>query len=283
MASLDLRDAWRDLVRRRPALAPSLGFQDEIFARWASTSVHVEPLGLSSTACGQRWARGVPLGADSPPRLEVDEVEELLVPALRLVAGIRTDATDAIQHFAQAWDRGEVTPQSLLPDRGRLGVLPEAIGLAPEVVAFVSTAALRPLLEAYFAPCRQWATIAWTLGICPFCGGPPGWGDIVEDGRRRLSCHLCGSDWLFARVQCPYCGTADSKELVRLEPGAGEEGYSISACTRCRAYLKELDRRVRWNGGPALVEDWGSPHFDMAARRSGYWRPVPSLMELSMP
>ena len=46
-------------------------------------------------------------------------------------------------------------------------------------------------------------------------------------------------------------------------------------------YLKELDRRVRWNGGPPAVEDWGSPHLDLVATRAGYWRPVPTLIQLA--
>jgi len=60
-----------------------------------------------------------------------------------------------------------------------------------------------------------------------------------------------------------------------------EEGYSIAACRRCRGYVKELDRRVRWNGRSALVEDWGSPHFDLVARRAGYWRGIPSLIDVT--
>ena len=31
-------------------------------------------------------------------------------------------------------------------------------------------------------------------------------------------------------------------------------------------------------GGPPLVEDWGSPHFDLIARRQGFWRPEASLI-----
>jgi FdhE protein len=120
----------------------------------------------------------------------------------------------------------------------------------------------------------------WPLGVCPFCGAPPGFGDVVEDGRRRLACHVCGGSWTASRTWCPFCGNAESQDLRRLEPESGDEGYFISACTKCRAYLKELDRRVRWNGGPALVEDWGSPHLDLIAQRSGYWRPLPTIVDL---
>jgi formate dehydrogenase maturation protein FdhE len=71
-------------------------------------------------------------------------------------------------------------------------------------------------------------------------------------------------------------------QQIRLVPETlEEEGYAVTACKGCGGYLKELDRRVRWNGASALVEDWGSPHLDLAARRAGYWRPVPVLVTVA--
>jgi FdhE protein len=138
------------------------------------------------------------------------------------------------------------------------------------------------LLDAYFAHCREYANDApWELGVCPFCGGPPSFSDVLEDGRRRLVCHLCGGAWIFARLRCGFCGADDSKELRRLQPEGHDEGYAVSACLKCGGYVKELDRRVRWNGRSALVEDWGSPHLDLVAQRAGYWRPLPSLVDLT--
>ncbi|MBI1845396.1 MAG: formate dehydrogenase accessory protein FdhE, partial [Candidatus Rokubacteria bacterium] len=152
---------------------------------------------------------------------------------------------------------------------------------APDVVAFLAVASLRPDFEAYFDRVREHLAPAdWRLGICPFCGAPPGWGDFLEDGRRRLACHLCGGAWVFSRVACPFCGDESTGNLRRLEAGERDEGYWVSACTACHGYLKEIDRRVRWNGRSALVEDWGSPHLDLVAVQGGLWRPMPTLLGL---
>ena len=86
---------------------------------------------------------------------------------------------------------------------------------------------------------------------------------------------------MFPRLRCPFCGHQTAKDLVRLDAEEREEGYFISACKPCRAYVKEVDRRVRWNAGSALIEDWGSPHFYLVASRAGYWRPLPSLIQLA--
>jgi FdhE protein len=217
----------------------------------------------------------VPLLAETSPALDPEALEPLLAPALDILAMVGVDEA-SLQGFAQAWDRGEVTPLALLPGGNATGAL-----LAPEAWTFLGCGGLRPALESYFADCRPSLTEgAWQRGVCPFCGGAPGFTDILENGGRRLVCHFCGGGWIFPRLRCPSCDTADTKQFVKIQGEDKEEGYLISACRACRAYLKELDRRVRWNAGTALVEDWGSPHLDVFAHRSGYWRAVPTLIEL---
>jgi formate dehydrogenase maturation protein FdhE len=82
---------------------------------------------------------------------------------------------------------------------------------------------------------------------------------------------------------CPLCGNRTAADLVRLLAEGTDEGYIIGACRACRGYVKELDRRARWNAGSALVEDWGSPHLDLIAHRQEYWRPIPTLIQLAPP
>lgn len=272
---LDLREAWSDLLRRRAALGDALSPYGEIVDRWARTAASAPPIEATSDDCRERWARGVPLLAELRAPLATEPVEELLGPAVELAAAIRPDAASALEAFAAAWDAGDVAPAALLPARGRIGRLDERYGLDDDLLGFLAVASLRPLLESSLESCRSRLGAGdWSLGVCPFCGAPPGWGDIVDDGRLQLACHLCGGTWSFSRARCPFCGEDDAKSQRRLMAEPGEEGYAIIACTKCRAYLKELDRRERWNGGPPLLEDWASPHLDLAVRRQGYWRPL---------
>jgi FdhE protein len=279
MASpLDLRQEWRDLLGRRPALAPSLAPYGRLLDAWADIEPGVAPA-WSAAECRDRWRRGIPLLAATAIDLEAARVEPLLDVALGLLASMAVVAREALQGFAEAWDAGRIRAMSLLPRPGRVGSVEGAHGLTAEAVGFVACASLRPHLQGLLDGSRAHLEDgAWELGACPFCGGPPGFAEIREDGRRLLVCHLCGGQWTFPRLRCPFCGTDRTADLGRLDFGGAEEGYFLSTCTACRAYVKELDRRVRWNGGPALVEDWGSPHFDLAARRAGHWRPVPPLL-----
>jgi FdhE protein len=214
--------------------------------------------------------------------LDPARVEPLLEVALELLTSVAAVGPETAQRFATAWDAGRIRVGSLLPQPGRIGSIEGSHGLAAGVAGFVACASLRPHLEGLLEGSRAYLEDgAWELGACPFCGGPPGFADILEDGRRQLACHLCGGRWIFPRLRCPFCGTDRTADLGRLDLDGAEEGYFLSTCTACRAYLKELDRRVRWNGGCALVEDWGSPHFDLAARRAGFWRPLPPLLCLA--
>jgi FdhE protein len=271
------------LLERRPQFRDVLAPFGEILNAWAEWRQEcVQPLSWSAAECRSRWRRGVPLLAEAAPTVAPALVEPLIGAALQALAAFGEEDPSALEEFARAWDRGDVGPTDLFPTRDGIGspALVETTGLTAPSLSLVA-GSLRPVLQAYFTRCRErGADGLWDLGSCPFCGAPPGFGDLMEDGRRRLDCHLCGGQWTFGRLRCPYCGHRDAKDLLRLQAEDVEEGYLVSVCKRCLGYLKEIDRRVRWNAGPALIEDWGSPHLDLVAVRAGYRRPIPSLIQL---
>jgi hypothetical protein len=227
----------------------------------------------------------VPLLAEAPPTIRPEVVEEQVGAALEFLAAAGFDE-DTLRRVATAWDEGRVRPEDLLPRPGRLvaaGLATET-GLSVEALDFVACVAIRPVLRDYFAPCREHLPAdLWDTGACPFCGAPPGFGELGEDGKLRLDCHVCSGSWAFGRLRCPFCGTGSNADLIHLQGEDSEEGYAIRACGRCRGYFKVVDRRARWNAGPALAEDWGSPHLDLIAARRGYWRPIPTLIQLQRP
>ena len=280
---MSLLTDWKDLLERRPAFRETLEPFGVVLAAWAGWSTDpITPLGWTAEACRARWSKGEPLLPAAPPDIPHESLESLLDPALALLAGLEED----VQEFAATWDRVEIGPAGLFPERGRIGSLEvqERSHLSQDALAFLALAALRPPLVAYFAECRQHvAGSDWDLGICPCCGAPPGFADLLEDGRRQLACHLCDTSWTFARLACPLCGNRKTADLLRLLAEDADEGYAIGACRSCRGYVKELDRRLRWNAGPALIEDWGSPHLDLVAHRQEYWRPIPTLIQLAPP
>jgi hypothetical protein len=280
--SLDLRSAWTEILARRRDLAPTLTPYADILESWATTA-HAPARPWSAAECGDSWQRGVPLAIASPPRIAPADIEELLGGVMEQLAALDPRRAPALQRLAAAWDAGAVTPASLLPTREGIGdgAAEAASGLDAPSMAVLACAAVRPSLESWLSPARDHlAGAEWGRGVCPFCGAPPGFIDVVEGGHRRLACHFCGGAWGFAKLRCPLCGVEGTDALYRLKAEGADEGYVVSGCRRCRGYLKELDRRERWNGGPALLEDWSTPHLDVVARREGYSKPIPSLVDL---
>jgi len=279
----DLRQAWRDLLARRRALASSLAPYGALLERWSAWSAPRTRLTWSAQRCRESWARGVPLATEAPPALDRDALEELLGAAMEDIAALDPARGPALQRLAAAWDASAFGPDALLPRREGIGDgrVEAMSGIDVEAVTFLACATLRPALEAWLAPAQPHLEgVDWGRGVCPFCGAPAGFIDVVEGGHRRLACHFCGGAWGFAKLRCPLCGVEGTKDLCRLQAEADDAGYVISGCRACRAYLKELDRRERWNGGPPLLEDWGSPHLDLVARREGFIKPLPALLDL---
>lgn len=278
---------WQALLSRRPALTEPLRFWTAILEGWVAWKppATLIPLAWTAQECRERWERGRSLLGGASPVLPAASVEELLGPLMERLAADGPEAAAALRRLAEAWDDGQLDPLALLPapDRDPAVALQARFGLGAHLGAFLPPAALRPALETYLEGVRALPDGVWTRGACPWCGGAAAYGDLMEDGRRRLSCHLCGGAWMAPRLRCPFCESWDSRDLVRLVAEELEEGYFIEACRACQGYLKGVDRRQRWNAGAPLVEDWGSPHLDVYAAREGYWRATPTLAHLLPP
>lgn len=281
-----LRAEWEEVLGRRGAMRDSLGFWTPILDGWVAwAGGATPPLAWSGEACRERWERGVSLLVEATPDIPREAVENLLGPMIERLAVVGPAVADGLERFAQAWDAGEIGPHDLLPGSGKDGPagLQDRVGLDAPILGFLAHAGLRPALEEHFEGVRGVPDGVWSPGVCPWCGGLPAYGDLVEDGRRRLSCHLCGGSWIAPRLRCPFCENWQSNDLVRLVAEGMEAGHFIEACRACQGYLKGVDRRERWNAASPLVEDWSTPHLDLYAAREGYWRPTPSLAQLGAP
>lgn len=274
---------WQEILVRRRAMGDALALWSSVLDGWrAWGDPELRPLTWSTEECRVRWGRSLPLLAEVHPRIAPESLEDLLGPLMERLAAADPDDARALARFAEAWDAGRIGPAALFPASAKdAAVSAQAeVGLPAHLVGFLAHAALRPALENFFSLVRRLPESGWDRGSCPWCGGLPSYGDLLEDGRRRLSCHLCGGAWTAARLRCPFCEAWQSGDMVRLLGAGAEEGYFIEACLACRGYLKGVDRRERWNAGSPLVEDWASPHLDLFAEREGYWRGTPSLAQL---
>ena len=108
--------------------------------------------------------------------------------------------------------------------------------------------------------------------ICPCCGAPPGLARLAgEGGARVLVCSLCGTNWDYPRIQCPFCGTRDQEKLAVIVVEE-EKLHRVEVCEACKRYLKVVDERVLGRECLPFLEETRTLPLDLLAEREGYVR-----------
>jgi len=130
---------------------------------------------------------------------------------------------------------------------------------------------VRPAVTIYLTKLREknndFLNSSHSSGECPFCRAYPRIAFDSEKGR-RLGCLLCGQEWEFPRVKCPYCGNDDHETLGYFE-AEGIEGVKVYYCEQCKYYIKVIDTRER-EALDAETEDILTLVMDEVAQQEGY-------------
>jgi transcription elongation factor Elf1 len=130
---------------------------------------------------------------------------------------------------------------------------------------------LRPVVSTYLRRVREKNNdLIKTLpgsGKCPFCGMYPRM-CFDSESSRDLHCLMCGQEWRFQRVKCPFCGNSDHTTLGYFEV-EGIEGIRVYFCSECKHYVKVVETKTRLSHD-AETEDILSLVLDAAAQEEGY-------------
>jgi hypothetical protein len=105
------------------------------------------------------------------------------------------------------------------------------------------SAALAPFLAAHSGALSELvAQELWRRKDCPLCSGAADFAFLEkEQGARWLICSRCSMEWLFQRIQCPYCGTQKHQSLSYRTNSQGV--YQLYTCEECHCYIKAIDLR----------------------------------------
>lgn len=149
-----------------------------------------------------------------------------------------------------------------------------SIGVATEVnealIKDIILATLKPFLVGYSTALLHLVKQEnWRRNYCPVCGGNPDFGFLdTERGSRWLVCCRCDGEWLFQRLQCPCCGTADQNALSYFTDDEGL--YRLYVCEQCKHYMKTIDLRQAKSGVLIPLERLFTLDMDKQAREYGY-------------
>jgi formate dehydrogenase accessory protein FdhE len=215
---------------------------------------------LSAEVIAERLSQHSPLLTFADLDVDWDKFEKLFREALTIISNY-SDSIDPgcdipVREAAEAWYEDKPLPQTALDD---------------ETLSVALHTAMKPYLTAYSeALLPEVDQKRWRRGYCPICGSRPHFSFLSKDeeGARWLVCPRCDAQWLFQRLECPFCGNKDQKQLAYLTDDNGI--YRVYLCEQCKGYLKNIDLR-KADSKVLLPLEWVSTlDLDRQACESGY-------------
>jgi FdhE protein len=149
--------------------------------------------------------------------------------------------------------------------------LPKATdGASEALLVLVIHGTFRPFLIRHSEALLNRVNLeSWRRSHCPICGGNPDFALLdKERGARQLVCSRCDTEWPFARLQCPYCGTQNQDDLAYFTNDKGL--YRLYVCERCHSYLKTIDLRQTEQEVLLPLERYLTLDIDAQAHKDGY-------------
>jgi FdhE protein len=155
-------------------------------------------------------------------------------------------------------------------DETAVANMAKEVNLEPMVIKFLTHIALKPSLNTLKGSAgKKIENNSWNYGYCPLCGTYPDMAYLDDQGKRFLHCELCGYEWCYPRLKCPFCQNDQPKKLGYFV-SEDEEGFRVDFCKKCRRYIKTLDMRVIEQPAPLELENLITLHLDMLAHEQGF-------------
>jgi formate dehydrogenase maturation protein FdhE len=150
--------------------------------------------------------------------------------------------------------------------------IPEVENIDNNLLISIIAAVLKPFLRVY-AKCLlpEVDQERWRRPYCPVCGSKPDFSYIDrEKGARWLVCSCCDAEWLFLRLECPYCGTSNNNNLSYFTDEADLNLYRLYICKQCNTYIKSIDLRRAGLDVLLPLERLTTLKLDKQAQEMGY-------------
>lgn len=226
---------------------------------------------ISTGAIEARLQRGRPLVAFDELALDWTKMRQAFVDVINvfskypqlfveLPARLRSPSAGKLltKKAVKAWFTGKELPLALVEDTNE--------NLIQTIIQYT----MHPFLTAHAETLISSVPFEyWRQGYCPICGGSPDISYLEKEvGARWLKCSRCDSEWLFNRMECPFCRTNDQNSLSFLSDDAYV--YRLYLCEQCKCYLKTIDLRKTDNEVLLPLERIQTLDLDAQAKDRGY-------------
>jgi FdhE protein len=295
-----IQKRWKELVPANPELQQIAEFHQEVCACIYRQPPRPEELVLQLTDPKKKLEQGFALLQGEEERLNLTWAARLLGELFQLASTYKETLvepqrgegallfksfsgpsflkkvityTKSVLRSDKTQDSEQLLIQAL---KGNLdGITQEGVSL--ELLLTLIPYSLMPTLQAYANQLKSFVELdVWTRGNCPICGAWPALSELRgADQIRYLRCSLCGGDWAYPLLRCPYCENSDHKRLEYFFIEGEEKKYRVYVCEACKGYVKVFPALDPTPAGLLSLEDLATLHFDMIAADKGYSRPYP--------
>jgi len=263
------------LIQQRPTAKTALAPFRELVHLMARSTPDVSAVGVEKGMRDIQQQEGFPLFSRADLPLDFDAASDLLKKFLVHLLDAGRDDAEGMKMALKKTEADHDWPSRLFrtiltQDEEALSVLAKGTTLDPNVLLFLGKTALRPSMDRL----REMVSgdmdkDKWREGYCPLCGSQPDMAYFEKTGKRYLHCELCGEEWPFPRIKCPFCNTQEQDKLGYFE-AEEEEGFRVYFCRGCLRYIKTIDKKAFEEVAPLELENLATIHLDLLAQENGF-------------
>jgi FdhE protein len=212
----------------------------------------------------------------------LDEFFNDLLPILRNNEFFKREEIERFLNCKDKIDFRVLTRPVLTRDLKGFKALSEQFNVKVDFLMFVGFNLIQAVLELYADRLKSRVNQeSWLRGNCPVCGGDPAIEKLRrDDGKRIMQCSLCGTEWQFKRITCPFCANDDHNSLryffVEEDSSEKEGAFRVDVCDKCKTYIKTIDERKLPESKKVdlFLENTNTIYLDILAQRDGYVSPT---------
>jgi FdhE protein len=263
------------LILQRPAASTALTAFRELALLMGQAKPDARPVHVEKGVRDIQQREGFPLFSREDLPLDFDAAADLLKKFLAHLSSADRDDSKGLKKALKQAESGEDWSRKLFSailkqDEKVVAEIATEVTLNPNVLAFLGKTALRPSIERL----RETADgsidkTGWDKGYCPLCGSQPDMACFEKTGKRYLHCELCGEEWPFPRIKCPFCNTEEQEKLGYFD-AEEEEGFRVYFCRGCLRYIKTIDKKAFEEAAPLELESLATLHLDLLAQENGF-------------
>lgn len=254
------------------------------------------PFILTDDEIKGKMQNGIPMITWDKLPLKESYLQDLFQEICKIMKNYEEKESGNIQRLIDAEKSGDIKLNNLIEkifqhDSSYFKTLSEDLKVSEDLLIFVALNLAKPFFETVAEKLKDkiadkvMVDTIWLKNCCPVCGSSAQIAKLEKEaGKKILYCSLCGTEWRFVRMKCPFCCTEEQKSIKFLEEE--KSPYRIDVCEQCKRYIKTLDERK--GGGEKRVfipsvEDLATMYLDIVAEKEGYersWFFPPSVDEL---